>query len=446
MDSCDTPFRGKGLRAVRSCMLAAMTCFTLIVWPQGGARSVLKSQPRMKSFQTSERNRIWSGLFKSRPNSRQSSRSLGHNMPSGRHNAVFNPSRVHGASGGAEGRVDIRVVGGVRVRTLPVGGGTGEAGGEAGRVQIPTMVFGTRNLKKGTRDAVSRALSLGFVGVDSANYPPYFDEKELGSALGLTNHNTSSSESSDEQPPRRDIYVQTKFAPADLFEIGPVYSEHGMDRDRVLESFLKSEYDLSLRPAAEFAERFNISKSQPVIVDVLMLDVTGVRKQENDDMNRGLTQELEDSWKAMEEIVQSGRARALGVSATGRLPHRLLRQLHAKAKIKPAVVQGWCLAQDGYDIVTRRFCEETNMAYQAVSFIRGNEYLLEDSDIMAIAKKYNRSAAQVLIRFAIQSCIIPIVATPYPDRMVECLSCYSFELDQKELETVAQIARHYDYD
>eukprot|EP00954_Amorphochlora_amoebiformis_P000725 56537-Amorphochlora_amoeboformis.AAC.1 len=35
----------------------------------------------------------------------------------------------------------------------------------------------------------------------------------------------------------------------------------------------------------------------------------------------------------MEEIVQSGRARALGVSATGRLPHRLLRQLHAKAKV-----------------------------------------------------------------------------------------------------------------
>src|SRR6185436_3804685 len=115
---------------------------------------------------------------------------------------------------------------------------------------------------------------------------------------------------------------------------------------------------------------------------------------------------LQETWKAMEELVRSGLVKAIGVSNFSTVP---LFDLLSYAKIAPSVIQIELhpyLQQQSF--VT--LCQRLHIAVTAYSPLGSYEaskdekkpLLLEDERIKMLAEKYKKSSAQILMRWAIQ--------------------------------------------
>ena len=75
------------------------------------------------------------------------------------------------------------------------------------------------------------------------------------------------------------------------------------------------------------------------------------------------------------------------------------------------------------------------MAYSSLAHGRA----LEDGKVMKIAEKYNKTPAQIILRWAVQRDLIPIPKTKDADRMKENLDLFDFSLTDEELERITRI-------
>ncbi|XP_015223572.2 aldo-keto reductase family 1 member B1 isoform X1 [Lepisosteus oculatus] len=157
-----------------------------------------------------------------------------------------------------------------------------------------------------------------------------------------------------------------------------------------------------------------------------------------------------DTWKAMEALVSSGRVKSIGVS---NFNIQQLERLLSAAKIPPAVNQVELhpyLVQS--DLV--KFCQSKNIALTAYSpfgspgrpkeLYRGAtdpEKLLEDPVVAAIAKKYQKSSAQVLLRFHVQQGIAVIPKSIRPNHILENTKIFDFNLSNKDMKTLKSLNR-----
>ncbi|MFZ2917992.1 MAG: aldo/keto reductase [Trichococcus flocculiformis] len=142
------------------------------------------------------------------------------------------------------------------------------------------------------------------------------------------------------------------------------------------------------------------------------------------------------TWKALEEAKDSGIVRSIGVSNFMRGD---LKELLENSRIKPVVnqleINPFNLMEEvddfGYDnnIVT--------MAYSPLAKGRA----LEDGKVMKIAEKYNKTPAQIILRWAVQRDLIPIPKTKDADRMKENLDLFDFSLTDEELERITRIKK-----
>lgn len=112
-------------------------------------------------------------------------------------------------------------------------------------------------------------------------------------------------------------------------------------------------------------------------------------------------QENREVWKALEEAYDDGKIKAIGVSNFDRDD---LQNLFDVANVKPM------LNQIKYHIGNRdeelvQFCQENDMVVEAYSPI-GTGRLLKNPDIQKIADKYDKSTAQVAIRYAYQKGLV----------------------------------------
>ena len=141
-----------------------------------------------------------------------------------------------------------------------------------------------------------------------------------------------------------------------------------------------------------------------------------------------------ETWNAMEEIYTSGKAKAIGVS-NYTIQH--LEEMKNYAKILPHVNQVE-FHPFLYQEELLNYCTENSIALEAYSpLVKGKR--LEDERITVIAKKYNKSNAQVLIRWSLQHGCICIPKSVHQERINQNIDIFDFELaveDMKKLDAL----------
>lgn len=145
-----------------------------------------------------------------------------------------------------------------------------------------------------------------------------------------------------------------------------------------------------------------------------------------------------DSYKALEKIYQDGRTKAIGVCNFD-IEH--LQRIIDECDIIPAVNQVEChpyLQQKEL----KAFCAEHGIEVQAYSPLMNGQTALEDPVILEIAKQHQKTPAQIILRWHLQTDTIIIPKTVTPARMTENLDLFSFELTSADLEKIASLDRN----
>lgn len=140
-------------------------------------------------------------------------------------------------------------------------------------------------------------------------------------------------------------------------------------------------------------------------------------------------------WRAFEEIAESGRARAVGVS---NFQPAHLRRLLDETSLVPAVNQVELHPQFQQSEV-RAINAEHGIVTEAWSPLGSGKGLLEVPTVLAIARKHGRTAAQVVLRWHLQLGNVVIPKSVTPSRIVENFDVFGFELDPEDLAALAAL-------
>lgn len=147
-----------------------------------------------------------------------------------------------------------------------------------------------------------------------------------------------------------------------------------------------------------------------------------------------------ETWRAMEELVEAGLVKNIGVCNFG---VSLLRDLLSYAEIPPAVLQ-----VELHPRLTQpkllRFCSENAitvtgfsplgaLSYVDIDMAQREDSILEHQLVRTIADRLQRSAAQVVLRWAIQRGTAIIPKTTRPERLRENMALFDFELSSSDM-------------
>ena len=271
-------------------------------------------------------------------------------------------------------------------------------------VRVPRFLYGTAWKQERTRPLTKLALRQGFRGIDTANQRRHYHEAAVGQAVaaalaaGLVTRN--------------DLFLQTKFT----FRAGQdhrlPYDPKAPIRRQVEQSFASS------------LEHLGAS-----IIDSYLLHGPTQRS--------GLAAADWEAWRAMEALHDSGRVRLLGVS---NFTLEQLQRLCEQARVPPRFVQNRCYASPGWDGAIRDFCGARGMVYQGFSLLTVNRDLLAHPEMVRIARRHGRSAAQVVFRFALDAGMVPLTGTTDTGHMCEDLEVFAFRLEPEEAERIERLA------
>jgi diketogulonate reductase-like aldo/keto reductase len=244
-------------------------------------------------------------------------------------------------------------------------------------VKIPFMGLGVFRSPAGdvTRSAVHLALQAGYRHIDTAKI--YANEQDVGRAIA------------ESDVPREEIFVTTKLANAD------------------------QGYDSTLRAIDE-----SLNKLQMDYVDLYLEHWPAEGKR------------LE-SWRAMGKVLSDGKAKAIGVS---NFMKRHIEELLDNSSIVPAVNQ---IELSPFVYLFRKatidFCFENNIAIEAYSPLT-KARKLDDPNLAKIAGKYDKTTAQILIRWALQHEFIVIPKSTKQHRIVENASVFDFSISEDDMD------------
>ncbi|PEA93419.1 aldo/keto reductase [Bacillus cereus] len=138
-----------------------------------------------------------------------------------------------------------------------------------------------------------------------------------------------------------------------------------------------------------------------------------------------------ESWKALEKLYKDGRVRAIGVS-NFHIHH--LQDVFEIAEIKPMVNQVEYhprLAQEEL----HAFCKEHNIQLEAWSPLMQGQ-LLDNPTLQEIATKYNKSTAQIILRWDLQNEVVTIPKSIKEHRIIENANIFDFELSADDMKAI----------
>ena len=143
-----------------------------------------------------------------------------------------------------------------------------------------------------------------------------------------------------------------------------------------------------------------------------------------------------ESWRVLEEIYKSGRARAIGVS---NFVQRHLDLLLQDAKIIPAVNQiRYHPHFTQQPLVV--YCEKHGITVEAWSPLGGTGgNLLDDPVLKKIAEKNAKSVAQIVLRWDLQRGIITIPKSTHQARIIANTDLYAFELSKDDMKAINEL-------
>jgi len=146
--------------------------------------------------------------------------------------------------------------------------------------------------------------------------------------------------------------------------------------------------------------------------------------------------DLKGSWKAMEELYEAGRIKAIGVSNFE--PEQII-DLMQDGGMKPAVnqIETHVFFQQEK---ARQFLSSYGIQMEAWSpFAAGRNGVFTNETLAAIGKKYDKTNAQVCLRWHFQRGIVSIPRSSQRPHMMENLQIFDFELDEADMETIATL-------
>jgi len=160
---------------------------------------------------------------------------------------------------------------------------------------------------------------------------------------------------------------------------------------------------------------------------------------------------IQETWTAMEDLVHKGLAKSIGIS---NFQGSLILDLLRYAKIRPATLQ---IEHHPYLVqpTLLKLAESEGIAVTAYSsfgpqsFIeldwqkaKDTPVLFEHPTVTTIAKKYNKTPAQVLLRWATQRGLAVIPKSNNPERLKQNLEVTHFNLEQSELDSISALDRN----
>lgn len=249
-------------------------------------------------------------------------------------------------------------------------------------VQMPALGFGTHALNGSeARNSVANAISLGYRMIDTANI--YANEEEVGEGIKKSGIE------------RKDLFITTKLWVDDMgYEAA------------------KKGFEASLRKlGTDYIDLYLVHRPRP-------------------------HKDIEGSWRAMEELYNEGKIKAIGVS---NFDADQLKELLSYAKVKPAVnqIETHVLFQQ---FAAQRDLNNMGIQMEAWSPLAGGRGdVLNNPVLAAIGKKYNKSNAQIAIRWIIQRGIITVPRTSNLAYMSENLDVFDFELDAADMKQISDL-------
>ena len=243
-------------------------------------------------------------------------------------------------------------------------------------VKIPSIGFGT--YKSGddeeTAKIVKYALECGYRQIDTAS----FYNNEVGIGNGIKESGID----------RKDIFIVTKLWNDD----------HGYDN--TIEAFNKS-----------------LNNLQVDYIDLYLIHWPNKLNAE--------------TWRAFEHLYETGKVKAIGV-CNFKVEH--LEELKKTAKIMPMVNQVEVHPQSSKNEMLN-YCIENNIQLIAWSpIMRGK--LFTNELMLNLSEKYQKSVAQVILRWHIQRGVIPIPKSSNKTRIKENLNVFDFEISNEDMKSI----------
>lgn len=245
-------------------------------------------------------------------------------------------------------------------------------------IEMPLISFGVYQIpKEDTKRCVLDAIKSGYRGIDTAQ--SYFNESEVGDAIvecGVS---------------REELFITTK-----------VWIDHyGYEE-------CKASVEESLR------------KLKTEYLDLCLLH-----------------QPFSDyygAYRALEDLYAEGKIKAIGVSNF--YPDRLTDICMFDRKVIPAV------NQVEVNPFNAQWCAQENMEKHGVKmeawapFGEGRNNLFTNETLVSIGKKYNKSSAQVMLRWLIQRGVIIACKSTHIERMQENINVFDFELTEEDMNSI----------
>lgn len=246
-------------------------------------------------------------------------------------------------------------------------------------VKIPQIGFGT-SLIVGQEciENIKDALKAGYRHIDTASV--YKNEKEIGQAIR------------ESGIPRKEIFITSK-----------VWKD-SMGYENTIKSFNQTIKDLNVEYIDLFLIHWPCNKDKQINID---------------------------TWKALEELYEQGKVKAIGLSNF--LKHHLQIILD-NCKVKPMVDQ-----IEYHPGLTRpetvEFCKKNNILVEAWAPL-GKGKMLTNPELTEIANKYNKSVAQLCIRWCVQNEILPLPKSSNIERMKQNLDIFDFTISKEDMEFI----------
>ena len=242
-------------------------------------------------------------------------------------------------------------------------------------IQIPRLGLGVYQVPSGksTVKAVKYALKIGYKHIDTAMI--YGNESDVGKAL------------KDSDVKREDIFITTKVWNSD------------QGYDSTLEAFESS------------LKRLGLS-----YVDLYLI-------------HWPIQGKTNETWKALIKLLRNGKVNAIGVS---NYSINDLRETIQSSDVVPAINQ-----VEFHPFLYQKdlllFCKSNSIHPEAYSpLTRGKR--LDDPSIVRIAMAYEKTPAQILVRWSLQHDLVVIPKSNHEERILENSQVFDFHINQKDMD------------